>query len=613
MAILGTDVVLQLYKEGSYEEFICATECSIEINTEVKDVRGPVDGKWKMVRGKRNSYSVSLNGLIVLGEARPTTFWLVDNQIQWLDLPFRMVFTDPETMLIKIMAGNALIERSQLTSSSTSFANSSFDFTGNGALTITDSSTVCSATIGEIEIGGGNEDNGAVASFTYSGVTNASRLEYSIDGGPRETIFDPGTDGVVFLFGLLEGAHTLQVWVVCESGIDGETSEQAFEISGGEPIACAAPGTPTVEELTNSTARLEWVAASPTPGDGYEWRYGGVVLGTVIGSGQTNDLFTELSGLIEGGEYYFEVRSLCEEGVSESIWRRVEFIPETPVCNSPGSPLMSAVTSSSATASWTAASPAPAGGYQWVLRETVSNAIVDFGVIPGISVNLIGLTNGLQYTFSVQSVCIEGSSYSPYQSVQFIATDDIVCNVPGTPVMSLITDTTATATWTAPSPAPGDGYEWEVLNGMSVIDSGTTAGLSVNLTGLPANTSLTFRVKSICETGVSESGFNTVAFDTEPAESLVEWDFLETGGNGTFSIEVNSGEIVNEPAANSGSFTAQSGDNIEAFLTSASGDIVVDDVTASTNVTTVSGPGTISATFSPTLGHQYQITATVNA
>lgn len=519
MAILGTDVVLQFYKEGSYEEFICATECSIEINTEVKDVRGPAGGKWRDVRGKRNSYSVSLSGLIVLGEARPTTFWLIDNQVQWLDLPFRMVFTDPETMLIKIVAGNALIERSQLTSSSTSFANSSFDFTGNGALSITDSSTICEATIGEISYSATENPN--EISVAYEDVTNAARLEYSVDSGPREVIFDPGSNGAFTISGLSEGSHTLQVWAVCESGVDGEMEELSFEIeSGGDPgPSCAPPGVPTVEELTSSTARLEWAAASPVPGDGYEWRYGGVALGTVIGSGQTNDLFTELSGLIEGGEYYFEVRSLCEEGVSESIWRRVEFIPED----------------------------APA------------------------------------------------------------------CNVPGSPVMSLITDTTATATWTAPSPAPGDGYEWEVLNGMSVIDSGTTAGLSVNLTGLPADTSLTFRVKSICETGVSESGFNTVAFDTEPAESLVEWDFLETGGNGTFSIEVNSGEIVNEPAANSGSFTAQSGDNIEAFLTSASGDIVVDDVTASTNVTTVSGPGTISATFSPTLGHQYQITATVNA
>lgn len=613
MAILGTDVVLQFYKEGSYEEFICATECSIEINTEVKDVRGPADGKWKMVRGKRNSYSVSLNGLIVLGEARPTTFWLVDNQIQWLDLPFRMVFTDPETMLIKIVAGNALIERSQLTSSSTSFANSSFDFTGNGALTITDSSTICEATIGEISYSATENPN--EISVAYEVVTNAARLEYSVDGSPREVIFDPGSNGVFTISGLSEGSHTLQVWAVCESGVDGEMEELSFVIeSGGDPgPSCAPPGVPTVEELTSSTARLEWAAASPVPDDGYEWRYGGVALGTVIGSGQTNDLFTELSGLIEGGEYYFEVRSLCEEGVSESIWRRVEFIPETPVCNSPGSPLMSAVTSSSATASWTAASPAPAGGYQWVLRETVSNAIVDFGVIPGISVNLIGLTNGLQYTFSVQSVCIEGSSYSPYQSVQFIATDDIVCNVPGTPVMSLITDTTATATWTAPSPVPGDGYEWELLIGASVEDSGTTGSLSVNLTGLIPGTDYTFRVKSICETGVSESGFNSVAFSTDAATNNIDWTFNEDLGNGSLVIRVDGLTVVNVTTAQTGSFSATSGQTIEVRLTASTGDITADDTTASVQVANETGSALIIASFNTSADHSYDIQAIVTS
>lgn len=419
--ILGQNVVLFFYKDGDYQEFLCATECSIVFNTDTKDVRTINDGKWKKTRGQKLSYRVSLNGLIELEGGNPITFWLVENQMQMLHLQFRMIFEQPETALLKLVTGTALINASELTSSSTAFANSSFEFEGDGAPVITDSATVCNATIGLIEIGPGDPDSGYQASVNYTGVTNAARLEYSVDGAPREVIFNPGSNGFFFLSGLSDGSHTITVWAVCESGVDGESNELTFEISGGGAApACSAPGVPVMSDITATTATATWAAASPAPAGGYFWELLGP-LGTVLSSGYTTDLTTDLTGLTDGVEYTFRVKSLCEEGVSESSWQSVEFTAEDPAppsCNAPTNLVISAITTTTATGSWDAASPVPADGYQWVLIEYPSMTIVQSGNEPGLSVNLTGLTTGTQYDLAVRSICGVGD-FSGYITETF--------------------------------------------------------------------------------------------------------------------------------------------------------------------------------------------------
>lgn len=519
--ILGQNVILQFYKDGAYRTFMCATECSIRIATETKEVRGPNSGKWKKVRGKKLSYRVSLSGLIENEGGEPNTWFLVENQMQMLHMLWRMLFEQPETALLKIASGSALIDSSELTSSSTAFANSSFEFDGDGELLIEDSATSCNATIGELSWGPTAPESGFQISVTYEDVVNAARLEYSVDGGPRETIFSPGSNGAFGIGGLAEGSHTLQVWVVCESGVDGESNELIFEIEeGGEPgPTCAAPGIPEASDLTGSSGHFAWTASPSTPGDGYYWELTFAATGNVASSAFTNDTFTDVFGMINGAEYIFKVKSLCEEGVSESSFVEVAFTSEAP----------------------------PA------------------------------------------------------------------CNVPGAPVMSLITETTATATWTAPSPAPADGYGWRLFEGLSLVNSGTTSGLTVNLTGLTSGATHTFQVRSICETGVNESGYNSVGFETDAAESVVNWELDEGPGNGTLVITVNGSEVVNETTTGDGSFMANSGDTIDITLTTGdTGTIIVNDVTASVEIVNETGVGTIPASFSPTLGHFYEITATIS-
>lgn len=517
--ILGENVPLQIYKDGEYTDYACITDCSLEFNTDTKETRTLGDGFHRKIRGQRLSFQVSGNGLIELQQVSPVAFYLLQNyHQQMIPVQFRMLFEDPVSTLIKVVEGTALITSFTTTAGSTGFATASFVMDGDGAVSISDSAIGCSATIGSITIGAGDPDIGANASVNYTGVSGAARLEYSVDGGARETLFSPAASGFFYLFGLGDGPHTIDVWAVCENGIDGEMNSQVFEVSGGEPgPTCAVPGVPALVSYESNLATVEWDASVSAPANGYHWELTFVSTGNLAQEADTIDTSATFFAL-EGVEYRFRVKSLCEAGVNESSYVELLFTP----------------------------SAVPA------------------------------------------------------------------CNVPGAPVMSSITGTSATATWTAPSPAPANGYAWEVLQGVTVVDSGTTSGLSVNLVGLTAGTSYTFRVKSVCGVG-SESGYNSTGFDTS-GDSNIDWNLDESAGNGSLQIRRNGLTVVNVTTGQTGSFTAGAGDFIQIFFTAGgSGDLNVDDVTAGTIIISITGSGSINDSFNVTSAHNYSINAIVTS
>ncbi|MBK7525178.1 MAG: fibronectin type III domain-containing protein [Saprospiraceae bacterium] len=92
------------------------------------------------------------------------------------------------------------------------------------------------------------------------------------------------------------------------------------------------------------------------------------------------------------------------------------------------------------------------------------------------------------------------------------------CLAPGGLNTTNITSTSATIGWTAVPSATG-GYEWEIrttgaCGSGSPVQSGTTSSTSVNLSGLTANTTYTYCVRSICD-GPSNSGWVSGSFTTQ--------------------------------------------------------------------------------------------------
>lgn len=89
------------------------------------------------------------------------------------------------------------------------------------------------------------------------------------------------------------------------------------------------------------------------------------------------------------------------------------------------------------------------------------------------------------------------------------------CLPPENLVISSITTTTAIATWEEPATAPSNGYIWELYEASNpglAVQTGTEAGLSVNLSGLDPDVDYIFYVKSDC--GGSQSDFVDEPFTT---------------------------------------------------------------------------------------------------
>jgi hypothetical protein len=521
--IKGKKAILTFYKDGAYTPFLCATGMTITINTDFVDTRTIGDGYWEKIAPQSKSYGISFSGLIELQETSPVTFWLIENyDLQMLPVSYRAEFLDEVTALVKYVTGEAYIVTSILNGVATGFASSSFELRGTGALVITTTGTACEGTIGSLSYTAG--DNPGELDVQYEDVvTFGGRLEYSVDGGGRVAVFDPGTSGEFTVVGLTEGDHTIEVWAVCENGVDGESNGFSFHIDeGGDPgVGCNAPPDMSFSAISSTGFTVDWIAATPTPTDGYYWE------------------------LIN-----FDTMTTLESGTQ-----------------------------------------------------------------PGTSKSFTGLTAGVNYQVRARSVCETGVSQSAYTSSFIILV--AACNVPGTPSMSVITGTTATASWTAPSPAPGDGYDWELVQGVSVVQSGHTTALFINLTSLAPETTYTLRVKSICVDGVSESGFNSIAFVTGEIENNIDWNFSKDVVSGAMIIYINGAEQVSRVASDSGNFSFIAGDDLSVVLSGIDGQfysLIVEDITDSITIySNTDGNGFTMPTELLVDTHNYTITAVITA
>lgn len=231
--ILAENVIMLIEKEGNFHPFVCATDLSIQIDMETKQVRTDGDGKWKRSRGQVLSYKLNLSGVTVFNSTDPNTKDIIEYCRQMVHLNFRIVFEDPLTNLANYFIGRALPTSINLASSSSGFATGTFDMEGDGELEMIDSLVTCDAEIISAQVVN-NTAEGAPPSSIVIRINdvseNTSRVEYSIDGGGREAIFSVAPDTVTnhTVTGSYPGAHTLVLYPICENGEDGIPYEIDF-------------------------------------------------------------------------------------------------------------------------------------------------------------------------------------------------------------------------------------------------------------------------------------------------------------------------------------------------------------------------------------------------
>jgi hypothetical protein len=212
------------------------------------------------------------------------------------------------------------------------------------------------------------------------------------------------------------------------------------------------------------------------------------------------------SGLTPNTSYSYYVRANC--GGTNSIWVGPYTFSTLPTCVTPTGLGSSAVAGTTATISWTAASPVPSNGYQYEVRTSGaagsgSTGLAVSGTTAGVSANITGLLGETTYYVYVRSDC-GGADYSEWTNSHSFTTT-ISCFTPSSLASSAIAHSSATLTWVAPTPAPSSGYDIYYSTSSTAPTSGTTptatvgAGiLTYNMTGLSENTTYYAWVRSHC-------------------------------------------------------------------------------------------------------------------
>lgn len=182
-------------------------------------------------------------------------------------------------------------------------------------------------------------------------------------------------------------------------------------------------------------------------------------------------------------------------------------------CTTPGTPASLTGTSTgktTATISWTAGTPAGSATVTYYYEVFKGATSVANGNTTSTSAAITGLTCETAYTFKVYAKTSCDNSQSSTATSASFTTDVCSCTTPGTPATATATVTgqeTADLSWTAGSPAGSATvtYYWEVLEGATVRQSGSTTGTSASVTGLVCNTIYTFTVyaKTSCDNSQS--------------------------------------------------------------------------------------------------------------
>jgi hypothetical protein len=179
-------------------------------------------------------------------------------------------------------------------------------------------------------------------------------------------------------------------------------------------------------------------------------------------------------------------------------------------CGAPAGLASSAITTTSATVSWTAVSGAVSYDVDYKLTSTSTwtNAAT---ATTATSVAISGLTASTVYDWRVRTNCASASS--AYTAAQFTTAAVPVCNAPSGLASSGISTTGATVSWSAVSGALNYDVDYKLTSASTWTNAATaTTATSVAISGLTATTVYDWRVRTNCSFG--SSGYSAAQFTT---------------------------------------------------------------------------------------------------
>ncbi len=228
--IQGKDAVIYFLVDDVFKLYGCASDITVQVTSGKKSIKTITSGVWDDFTYDTLGYSVTLNGILTYNAAKQTGWDLLQNQINFLKLQYKMVFTDQNSGTVRGIAGTIMIESSQLNVSASDLVKDSYTMPGCGALLVFDGANPCNIVIT------GLAKSGTLVT-TISGTYTGSDLTtlYYVRGG--NTYYPDFThDSTTFSFnitGLLAGVYRIYVYPRCASEYVGTPNQITFSTGTG--------------------------------------------------------------------------------------------------------------------------------------------------------------------------------------------------------------------------------------------------------------------------------------------------------------------------------------------------------------------------------------------
>ena len=296
-------------------------------------------------------------------------------------------------------------------------------------------------------------------------------------------------------------------------------------------ITCNAPTGVTASDITTNSAMIN-LATGAGPYQYYISTTNSAPTGAGVDTAWAPIALTQL---LPATTYYFWIRSNCNG--TFSTWTPVlTFTTLGATCAQPTNVVVNNVSQTTATVTFTPATPAPSG-YEYVVSTSATEPTGTGNAVSGSPINLTSLMANTTYYVFIRSVCTGSVNSVWTTAVSFTTLANATCAQPTNVVVNNITQTTATVTFTPATPAPS-GYEYVVsTSAAEPTAAGTTAtGSPINLTTLEPGTTYYVFIRSVCTGSVNSAWTPAVSFTTLADQScnpVVGLDTLNVSSTGT--------------------------------------------------------------------------------
>lgn len=368
----------------------------------------------------------------------------------------------------------------------------------------------------------------------------------------------------------LSPSTTYQFYVKAKDAAGNSTNSSTINATTPAPPDTEAPSAPTglvASTVLQNSVTLNWTASTDNIGvTGYDVYRNGVKINSAL----VTTTSYPATGLSAATAYQFYVVAKDAAGNTSDNSNTISVTtPDTQAPSAPGTPVASAITTTSLTLTWTAASDnVGVAGYD-VFQDGVQ---INISTITGTSFNVTNLSPSTTYQFYVKAKDATGNSTnsSTVNATTPAPPDTEAPSAPANLVASAVTATSLTLNWSASTDNIGvAGYD--VYRNGTKINSVVVTTTSYSVTGLTGSTTYSFYVQARDAANNISANSNTISVTT-PSGSVCTGTggirfqrWANITGTAVSNLTSNSAYINNTPTT-SGTLTSfevptSSGDN----------------------------------------------------